>query len=319
MLAAVALTPPLLGTRAAEALDMLGAADARWLWAAGAGFALSVVAAAGSWRCAIGLCGGRLGLTDAAARYGAGSLVNTFVPGRAGDAVRLGLFSRALDHGDRIWRASGSFAALGAARIPILVALVVAGAAIGALPIWPVFVALALLTTVAGIGALARRTKARSRVAHILDAFRTLGREPLAGLRLVGWIGLALAGRIVAAAAIGASLGIGRPFAAALVIVPALELSGLLPLTPGNLGIAGGTVAIAFQAGGVSFANGLAAGIAFQAVETAVGIAFGLGSVLWLAPYPSPGVRRVALLAAGASASLAVAGALGATVLVPLV
>lgn len=103
------------------------------------------------------------------------------------------------------------------------------------------------------------------------------------------------------------------------MIVPALELSGLLPLTPGNLGIAGGTVAIAFQAGGVSFANGLAAGIAFQAVETAVGIAFGLGSVLWLAPYPSPGVRRVALLAAGASASLAVAGALGATVLVPLV
>jgi len=49
MLAAVALTPPLLGTRAADALDMLGAADARWLWAAGAGFALSVVAAAGSW------------------------------------------------------------------------------------------------------------------------------------------------------------------------------------------------------------------------------------------------------------------------------
>jgi uncharacterized membrane protein YbhN (UPF0104 family) len=319
VLAAVALTPPLLGTRVADAIDMLGAADARWLWAAGAGFALSVLAAAGSWRSAIGLCGGRLGLTDAAARYGAGSLVNTFVPARAGDAVRLGLFSQTLDQHGRIWRASGSFAALGAARIPILGALVVAGAATGALPLWPVFVALALLAAVGATGALARRSEARSRIAHVLDAFRTLGREPLAGVRLVGWIGLSLAARIAAATAIGASLGIGRPVAAALVIVPALELSGLFPLTPGNLGIASGTVAMAFQANGVSFTNGLAAGIAFHAVETAVGIAFGLGSVLWLAPYPTAGVRRIALLAAAASASLAVAGALSATVLIPLV
>ena len=59
--------------------------------------------------------------------------------------------------------------------------------------------------------------------------------------------------------------------------------------------------------------------IAFHAVETAVGIGLGLGSLAWLAPYPSPGVRRVALLAAGASASLAVAGALSATVIIPLV
>jgi uncharacterized membrane protein YbhN (UPF0104 family) len=319
VLAAVALTPPLLGTRVADAIEMLGAADPRWLWAAGAGFALSVLAAAGSWRSAIGLCGGRLGLTDAAARYGAGSLVNTFVPARAGDAVRLGLFSQTLDQHGRIWRASGSFAALGAARIPILGALVIAGAATGALPLWPVFVALALLTAVAATGALARRSEARSRIAHVLDAFRTLGREPRAGIRLVGWIGLSLAGRIAAATAIGASLGIGRPVAAALVIVPALELSGLFPLTPGNLGIASGTVAMAFRANGVSFTNGLAAGIAFHAVETAVGIAFGLGSVLWLAPYPTAGIRRVALLAATASASLAVAGALSATVLIPLV
>ena len=44
----------------ADALGTLSSADPTWLWLAGIGFAISVLAAAGSWRCAIGLCGGRL-------------------------------------------------------------------------------------------------------------------------------------------------------------------------------------------------------------------------------------------------------------------
>ena len=103
------------------------------------------------------------------------------------------------------------------------------------------------------------------------------------------------------------------------MIVPALDVAGTVPLTPGNVGITSGAVAVALQAHGISFTQALAAGIAFHAVETAVGIAFGLGSLVWLAPYPSPGGRRLALLAATASASLAVAGTLSATVLIPLV
>jgi hypothetical protein len=76
---------------------------------------------------------------------------------------------------------------------------------------------------------------------------------------------------------------------------------------------------MAFQAHGVSFTHGLAAGIAFHAIETAVGILFGLSSVIWLAPYPSPAFRRLALVGATAMGALAVAGAFSATVLVPLV
>src|SRR3954466_3180822 len=113
LLAAVA-TPQLLGARVAAARDTVGTADARWLWLAGVGFGVSVLAAAGSWRCAIGLCGGRLGITDACARYGAGSLVNTFVPARAGDILRIALFSRALPNKERLWTTGGAFAALGA-------------------------------------------------------------------------------------------------------------------------------------------------------------------------------------------------------------
>jgi hypothetical protein len=101
--------------------------------------------------------------------------------------------------------------------------------------------------------------------------------------------------------------------------VPAIEVASIIPLTPGNVGVTSAAIAVAFQAHGVSFTQGLAAGIAFHAVETAVGIMFGLASVLWLAPFPTPSARRVALVATGASWCLGMAGAFSATVLVPLV
>lgn len=319
VLGVLAATPQLLGSRVAAAMSALGNADARWLWLAGAGFAVSVLGSAGSWRSAIGLCGGRLGLTDAAARFGAGSLVNTFVPARAGDAVRFGLFARVLDGRERLLRTGGAFAALGAARAVVLGTLVVAGAAAGALPLWPVLAVGGLAAVAIAVAVAVRRRDAQSRFAHVLDAFRTLGREPRAAARLLAWLVLSLAARVTAAAAVGAALGIGRPLAAAVVIVPALDVAGLMPITPGNVGITTGAVAAIFEAHGVSFTQGLAAGIAFHAVETAVGIAFGLGGLVWLAPYPTPGTRRVAVVAAAVSASLAVAGALSATVLLPLV
>ncbi|HET7573036.1 MAG TPA: lysylphosphatidylglycerol synthase domain-containing protein [Gaiellaceae bacterium] len=319
VLGVVAATPQLLGSRVADAVSALGDADPRWLWLAGAGFAVAVLGAAGSWRSATGLCGGRLGMTDAAARYGAGSLVNTFLPARAGDAVRFALFARTLDGSERLLRTGGAFAALGAARAVVLGALVVSGAALGAIPLWPVLAIAGLAAAAAGIAIGVRRREARGRFARLFDAFRTLGREPRAAARLLGWLALSLAARVTAAAAVGAALGIGRPLAAALVIVPMLDVAGLVPVTPGNVGVTSGAVATIFQTHGVSFTHGLAAGIAFHAVETAVGIAFGLGSLVWLAPYPTPATRRIAVLASAASASLAVAGVLSATVLLPLV
>src|SRR5262249_25786892 len=155
--------------------------------------------------------------------------------------------------------------------------------------------------------------------AHLLDAFQAMGRDPRAALRLVGWIALGTAGRLASATAIGAAMGIGNPLTAAMVIVPAVEIAGTIPVTPGNVGVTSTAIAVAFQAHGVSFTHGLAAGIAFHAVETAVGITYGLASVLWLAPYPTPNARRVALVASAASCCLGIAGAFSATVLVPLV
>ena len=182
LLAAVA-TPQLLGTRVAAALDTVGSADPTWLWLAGIGFAISVLAAAGSWRCAIGLCGGRLSVTDACARYGVGSLVNTIVPFRAGDAVRIGLFARVLPSEKRLWTTGGAFAALGAARAVVLGALVVAGYLAGAVPLWPLLIAVGLVAAAVVVAIVSRRSSA-----HLLDAFRSLAEEPSGAARLVAWL-----------------------------------------------------------------------------------------------------------------------------------
>jgi len=314
VLAAAVATPQLLGRRVGVALDDLGHADPRWLWLAGLGFVVCLVGAAGAWRSAIGLCDGSLSLGDACCRFGAGSLANTLLPARAGDAVRIALFSRAIPHANRLRTAGGAYAALAASRAAVLGALVVGGAAAGVVPLWPLLAAAGLVAIAVAVAALARRTKT-----HLLDAFRALGDDPRSIARLAAWNAGQLGGRLAAATAVGAALGLHHPLDAAVAIVLALDVAGLLPLTPGNIGVTQGAIAIALHAQGTPYGSALAAGIAFHAVETAVGLTIGIASVVWLAPYPSPGARRVALLAGAASCALGIAGAFSATVLVPLV
>jgi hypothetical protein len=54
-------------------------------------------------------------------------------------------------------------------------------------------------------------------------------------------------------------------------------------------------------------------------VETVAGVAFGLASVLYLAPFSSTGARRRTTLAVGAAACVVLVGTFGATVLVDVV
>ena len=307
-------TPQVLGRRVAAAFDTLGSADPRWLWLAGIGFVVSVSCAAAAWRSAMIICGGRLSFLDACARYGAGSLVNTFVPARAGEAVRIGLFSRVLATKERLRTTGSAFAALAASRALVLGILAVAGALAGAVPLWPFLIAAGIVAVAVAIAVLARRT-----TTHLLDAFRALAERPAAALRIVAWISLQFAGRLAAATAVGAALGIRHPVASAVLILLALDVAGLVPVTPGGVGVAQAAVVLALHAQGTPYRAALAAGIAFHAIETAVGLMFGLASLVWLAPYPSPAARRVALLAGAASWALGIAGAFSATVLAPLV
>ena len=315
----IALVPELLGSEVRRALAGLSGARPIWLWVAGVCFLCSLVGTAGAWRSAIGLVGGRIGWLDAGARYGIGSLVNSFAPARLGDLARLALFSRALDSDDRLWQAGGSLAVVGMARALALAALVVAGSVAGALPLWPVLVLIAV-AAVAVVAAMATRNRtARTHFGHVLDAFRSLGREPTRGAHIVAWVFFATVARFGAAASIAAALGVRSPLIAALLIVAALELSGAIPLTPGNVGLTSGAVAMALRAHGVGLTTALTTGIAFHAVETVAGVAFGLASALFLAPFSSAVTRRRTTLALAAAASAALMTAFGATVVVDLV
>jgi uncharacterized membrane protein YbhN (UPF0104 family) len=296
--------------RVGAAVD--GFEDARpvWLWAAAAGFLASLLASASAWRSAFGLCGARLSRSDAAARYALASLVNGFSPVRVGSALRLALFARALPGDDRAWRTGGAFGVVGAARALVFALVIVVAASLGAVPLWPVLVLGAFVCVTAVVAFASRNRTPRTHVAHLIDAFREIGRSPTAGMRVVAWVAASTASRFCGAAAVAVALGVHSPISAALIILPALDVAGMIPLS-GNVGITSGAVAVALETHGIDMSQALATGLAFHAVETAAGIAGGVAGLLFLVQF---GARR--LVVAGAAACLATAFA--ATVLVPL-
>jgi hypothetical protein len=119
--------------------------------------------------------------------------------------------------------------------------------------------------------------------------------------------------RVAAATCVAVALGVPAPFEIALVAIPAFALAGILPLTPGNVGVGSGAVALALHAGGVDATTALSFGIAFQALETAVNVTAGGAGALALARLPLPAWT---MRLAGGGAVAALAGAFGVTVLV---
>lgn len=307
-LAAATALPHALAPRLEQGLDAVGGAQPVWLWLGCGLFVVSLLCSAAAWRVGIRECGGRIGWCRTAASYGAGSLANSLLPARVGDAVRIGLFARAFDRPNAGWTSGGLFLLLGAARALALVALVAAAALAGAVPFWPILLLGGLVLLAVAVALAARRRQARSRLAHLLDAFRAFGSSPQASLRVCAWALASIATRLGAVTAIAAALGIRAPLLAALVVVPAIELAGLLPVTPGNLGVTSAAIAVALQARGIGLAAALSIGIAMHAAEMAAGLGFGTAATLYLCGTRSHRARRIASALAG-SATLGLAAA----------
>lgn len=318
VLVALAATPQLLGDRVADGIDGLADAQAGWIWLAAAAFAASLAASSCGWMLALTRCGGTTTRPDAAARYCTGSLVNALAPARIGTAVRFALFARTLPNDGKLWTVGGIATSFSAVRALWLAAVLALGSASGALPRWPI--ALLLLgAVVAGVVAwLVRDYRPSKRFAHALDAFHVLGACPKAAAQLVGWVGLAMALRLTAATGIVAAFGIDSPLTAALLIVPALDLAGILPLTPGNVGVSSAAVAFALSAHGAETNVAVSAGIAFGAVETLTTLALGTASLLYFAGGRTD-ARRWRTAAVTVTGCLALGVAFGATVIFPLV
>lgn len=309
VLAALVATPELLGSRVAESLDAISGAQTNWLWAAGVGFAIGLLCSALAWRAAAAASGGRLTRRDSAARYVTGSLVNSLAPAHLGDAVRVGLFARAIGGPDPLWTAGGVYAAMGAARCLILAMVIVATSACGALPVWPVLLLFGVVAVLASVAFVERNDRSH-RFARVFRVLAEIQSSPRAAARVLGWTAGSMLARLGATAAIATALGVPHPFLAALVIVPALGLASIFPITPGNLGIASGAVAVALTTRGIGTTQALSTGIALSAVETFVGLAVGATGALYLGR-SAGGVLRVV----GASTSIVLAGVLGVTVL----
>lgn len=243
--ALLALMPQLFRDQLGDAFVALEDASAGWLWLAAAAFVAALFCSASAWRAATKLPD-RL---DAYARYGVGSLVNSFVPAHAGDAVRLALFAKATPDDHRILTAGKALASVAVMRLGCVGVLLLA-------TLKPVAIVLLLLAPV-------------------------IGRVPT-------WVAAATIARVVAAAAAAAAVGVPSPILTALLVVPAIDLAGLFAFTPGNIGLKSGAIAVALQAQGVDMTTALSSGIAFHAVETLVGIVFGSAGTLYLSRIPVP-------------------------------
>ncbi len=295
------------GTLSSAVADLAGVQPA-WIVAAASLFAVGLLASAAAWRVGLRACGGSAGFTQISARYAIGSLVNSVTPAHLGGAARLGLLSRTLPGNDRLWRAGGVAASVAAARTLVLAGLLVPAAAVGRVPLWPApLLALGVLV-VLGIGTrLSARTAGR--IGSLLQIFRSIARSPREGAALFAWIGCSCVARVAAAVAIAMALGVPHPIWVAVVLLAAMALAGLLPLTPGNFGAGAGAATLALHGTGVGLGAALALGVAFQAVETFAGMTLGLAGAAVLAAPGTP-VRRWSMTAAGTAAVL-VATALG--------
>jgi uncharacterized membrane protein YbhN (UPF0104 family) len=307
-LATLVVTLHLVGSKLDRAFEGLSGASPAYLWAAGLSFAASLIGSALAWHAAARSCGACINRCDAIARYATGSLVNSLAPAKLGDAVRIALFSRSIDGPERLWAAGGIYAALAAARSLVLAVLILASSASGALPLWPAVALCGVAAALAGL-AFVERNDTRHRFARLFDGLATLERSPRAAATLLLWVTVSTVAKIAAAAAIAGAFDLPHPLLAALVIVPALDLSGVFPLTPANVGIASGAVAVALKARGIGTTEALTAGIALHAVETVVGLGLGAAGALFVVRVRAPWALRVA----AAGASVVAAAAFGAT------
>ena len=146
------------------------------------------------------------------------------------------------------------------------------------------------------------------RLAHLLDIVRGAAATPRAVIEFCAWIAGGVAIRVLASACVVAALGVQHPVDAALVIVPTLELAGLLPLTPGEHRRRRARPSLSRYAG-VVFRSlpPSAPGSPLHAVQTLVGVTFGGACALSLARPLPPRVGKV--LIASAAGALLIAAA----------
>ncbi|HEY2325897.1 MAG TPA: lysylphosphatidylglycerol synthase domain-containing protein [Gaiellaceae bacterium] len=311
--AALVAVPWLAGPRLVPAVDGLSDASRGWLGLALAGFGAAFICSVGAWRTAFIAAGADIEPTETAARIGIGALVNAVAPARLGDAVKVALCSRAIDSPGRMWTGGGVYAALEGARSIALASLLIVASVTGAIPLWPVFVLFALAGLLVVAARASRRVRNHARIQKLLAGISALASSPRAAATVVGWSLAVQVTRLLATVAVARALDLPHPVLAALVILPALDLAGAFPITPGGVGVGSGAVAVALASRGIGMTEALGVGLAMQALETTISLFAGSFGAVYLTRAHAR-IPRYALSAAAYGATATVAAALGVAV-----
>lgn len=264
-------------------------AEWRWLAVVAAAIAVSAVAKVVTWHgCLRGLpgVGPAVRRTDLVGPFFVGALVNTGVPARAGDAMRVAMARQIVRHrgGEAgLAEVAGTVVAehlVSTAVWGVLVVLVAPmlplpwGVRAGAVGLGAGAVAVIVLAgrvrSVEGRGGrVVRRVRGAltdgARAVH--HAARVM-RRPRAFAEVTGSAAVHWAGQWAAVWAVLAALGMTGlgPMVAASVVV-ALALAHAVPVTPGGIGAAQAGVALPLVAAGAAAPEALAAGVVLQGVE----------------------------------------------------
>lgn len=224
---------------------------------AGGCFAAALACCAAGWRA---LLPKGMSYVDACARFGCGSLANTFLPVRGGDVVRVGLFARVVPGG--ALAVASAVAAFEVARWVTLLPLAGSSLPREALVVPAGALAVAVF--------LARKHRASSWMYAKSFAF--------------------------AAASVGARVGgvtlVTGSLSAALLLIPALDLAGTIAVTPAGIGVAEGAGTLALHAHGLPMDRAFTTALILHAVQTAAGIAFGCAGAGLLLRH-SPVLHRI--------------------------
>ena len=233
---------------------------------------------AAAWRSVLASHGAPLAVSQAWWCYGAGSLANTFLPGRMGDALRIELCSRRIRHSRRRWLAAGVAASIGLAQSVVLGLVLGLESFAGALPLWTAVPSLAFPALVFTGGRVALLRRPESRVACLAGASRL---SLAAWMRLFACICASATARLLVIASVLDALAVPHPLSAAVIASGGLALGNSIPLAPGGAGVAAAAMAVALGQTGLHASTAVAAAVAFHAFETGAGLAFGIGG--WLA------------------------------------
>jgi uncharacterized membrane protein YbhN (UPF0104 family) len=220
--------------------------------------------------------------------FSIGLLGNAALPGRVGELARVAVVTRHVRRRPGTWATIvGTVFAHRLFDVVVAVALVVFTLYTAPIPEW----AEPVLFVVIGIGLglllasflLARREprpvedelaplRRLLRMArHGLTVLRRPGPALAAlALQLVGWVA-----QLVAVYTAMLAFGIGASIPEAALVLVIMNVVGIFPFWPGNIGLVQAAVAAALLPYGVSYGHGFLFGIGLQAIEVSVGVGLG--------------------------------------------